>query len=173
MDQTNHDFPWKTSTTWTSIFFSWAIKMVNTGKIDFPWISFLIAGHTSLHQIVFLQTLPTRARRLIWCVHYRRTEIIMWPIGHNLHIEDGTNILMWRDSFGEKYSNLPGVHKLHDFLFIKVASGVLMKMRDFCHGVALAESPLWTRNPEQSGTLVDTHKDKCWYSIFQDKKAHI
>ena len=89
------------------------------------------------------------------------------------YIEDGTNILMWRDSFGEKYSNLPGVHKLHDFLFIKVASGVVTKMRDFYHGVALAESPLWTRNPELSGTPVDTYKDKCWYSIFQDKIAHM
>ena len=34
-------------------------------------------------------------------------------------IEDGQQVLTWRESLGEKYSDLPGVRKLHDFLVVK------------------------------------------------------
>ena len=35
------------------------------------------------------------------------------------HIEMGEQILAWRNTLGEKYSDLPGVWKYHDFLVVK------------------------------------------------------
>ena len=48
-------------------------------------------------------------------------------------ITDGEQVLTWRDSLGDKYSDLPGVRKLHDFLVVKAHNGdVVMKVRENC-----------------------------------------
>ena len=132
--------------------------MVNTGKVELIHFSFIIADQTtqSLHQIIFFTNIANSYKMVdVFTIEELKS---LCDQSATTFIEDGTNVHLWRDSLGEKYSNLPGVCKLHDFLFIKM----VMKVREFCLGGVWAESPLLTRNPEQSGT-----------PISQDKKAHM
>ena len=89
-------------------------------------------------------------------------------------IEDGTNILTWLQTLGDKYSDLPGVRNLHDFLFVKAQdSKVVLKVCEFCFGGVWNVSPLHQKNTTMSEIPVDTYKDKCWHQISDDKMAHI
>lgn len=88
-------------------------------------------------------------------------------------IEDGTNILTWRNSLTEYYSDLPGVWNLHDFLFVKAQNGeVVMKVRDFYLGGAWKVSPLHPKNTALSGIPTNNYKDKRWHPISDDKMAN-
>ena len=52
-------------------------------------------------------------------------------------------MLTWRESLGQKYSDLPGVRKLHDFLFVHSHTGkVVMKVRELCYAGAWNDSTL-------------------------------
>ena len=49
-------------------------------------------------------------------------------------IESGSNIFEWRDALMKKYSELPGVRKLHDFLIVHTGDNtVAMDMRAKYH----------------------------------------
>lgn len=44
-------------------------------------------------------------------------------------VEDGRHVLTWRQTLGIKYSDLPGVRKLHDFFIVRQHNGeVVMKV---------------------------------------------
>ena len=48
----------------------------------------------------------------------------------------------WREKVGEKYSNLPGIRHLHDFLTIAVPPNkTVMKVRENCYSGTLRDSP--------------------------------
>ena len=52
-------------------------------------------------------------------------------------------MLTWRDYLGQKYSDLLGVRKLHDFLVVKTSTGkVVMKVRECCYAGEWKQSPL-------------------------------
>ena len=89
-------------------------------------------------------------------------------------IEDGTNILTWLQTLGDKYSDLPGVRNLHDFLFVKAQDGkVVLKVYEFCFGGVWNVSPLHQKNTTMSEIPTDTYKDRCWHQISDDKMAHM
>ena len=50
-------------------------------------------------------------------------------------VDDGTLVCDWRDVVSKKYSKLPGIQKLHDFIYIKnhVTSEVVAKIRELCY----------------------------------------
>ena len=50
-------------------------------------------------------------------------------------MDDGSLVLAWRDAVSRKYSKFPGIHSLHDFLFIKnaVTGMVTAKTRTLCY----------------------------------------
>ena len=51
----------------------------------------------------------------------------------------------------KKYSNLPGVRKIHDFMIVRGVKGeVVMKLRTHCHTRTPIESPLHVVDPTQS-----------------------
>jgi hypothetical protein len=63
-------------------------------------------------------------------------------------IEDGSGLQNWRDFLGEKYSALPGVRKLHDFLIVRMHDDkVMMKVRERIFGGVWTSSPLRVVNP--------------------------
>ena len=41
-------------------------------------------------------------------------------------IENGDQVFTWFESIGEKYSDLPGVRKFHDFLVVKGHDGTVV-----------------------------------------------
>ena len=74
----------------------------------------------------------------------------------------------------QKYSNLPGVRKLHDFLIIvKAHDGqVVMKVRERCFTGYWRASPLRVVNPSAPGTPTVTYKDAHTLNIKEDKMAN-
>lgn len=86
-------------------------------------------------------------------------------------IEHGENVLTWRESLGVKYSDLPGVQKLHDFLVTQIHSGeVVMKVRKHCSSGTWKDSSLHT---DISGTPTTTYKDKKLHCIKADELANM
>ena len=85
-------------------------------------------------------------------------------------IEDGQQVLTWSDSLGSKYSDLPGVRKLHDFLVVKAHDGkVVMKVRDKCYTGAWKDSPLHVQDSTAIGVPTTRYSDSHHHDISAEK----
>lgn len=57
-------------------------------------------------------------------------------------LDKGGIVRSWREKVGEKYSNLPGIRELHDFLTVAISSDkVVMKIREKCYAGPLRDTP--------------------------------
>ena len=113
-----------TSTNKNKYLFSWAMEMVSSGDVDHVHISFMIAGHTKVAPDRFFSVTGSAYKREdVFAIHELKT---LCDPSATTFIEDGQQVLTWRDSLGSKYSDLPGVRKLHDFLVVKAR--VVMKV---------------------------------------------
>ena len=55
-----------------------------------------------------------------------------------LVFDKGSIVWAWRKTVANKYSNLPGIRELHDFLALRNnGQDAAMKVRDNCYTVAL------------------------------------
>ena len=132
--------------------------MVSSGELDHIHISFMIAGHTKFA--------PDRLFSTIGCAY--KTEDV-FTIGDlksicdksaTCYIETGERVLTWRSTLGEKYSELPGVRKYHDFLVVKAHDGrVVMKVRENCFSGTWKDSPLRMRDLSVAGVPTETYKE--------------
>ena len=87
-------------------------------------------------------------------------------------IEDGQHVLTWRDSLGDKYSDLPGVCKLHDFLVVRAHNGnVVMKVRENCYVGEWKDSPLHVRVSTAVGVPTTRYSDSHLHSISAEKNG--
>ena len=59
-------------------------------------------------------------------------------------IDNGKLVQTWRDKVGEKYTKLPGIRELHDFIVIRHPSTnhAIMKVREHCFEGTLQETPM-------------------------------
>jgi hypothetical protein len=90
------------------------------------------------------------------------------------HIETGERILTWRSTLGEKYSDLPGVRKYHDFLVVKGHDGtVVMKVRDNCSCGSWKDSPLRIHDSSVSGVPTETCKNTQTRSLTAEKMTNM
>ncbi len=137
--------------------FSWAIEMVSSGEINHIHISFMVAGHTKFAPDRLFSVIGSAYKREdVFSIHELKT---ICDQSATTFIEDGQHVLTWRDSLGDKYSDLPGVHKLHDFLVVKVHNGnVVMKMRENCFAGEWKDSPLRVRGPSQHCSWSPNHQ---------------
>lgn len=107
------------------------MELVSRGVISHVHISFMIAGHTNFAPDRLFATIGS-AYKVADVFTIGELKSLSAPSATTI-IESGQNVLTWRDTLGEKYSDLPGVRKLHDFLFIKAHTGqVVMKVREQC-----------------------------------------
>ena len=110
---------------------AWAMEMVQQEKVSFLRLSFLIAGHTKFSpDLLFSRIAQT----------YNKSDVFMTAeLGEivaryaTVVIDDGTMVCDWR-SVLTKYSKLPGIRSLHDFIFTKnpVTQKVVAKVRSKC-----------------------------------------
>ena len=88
-------------------------------------------------------------------------------------IEDGSRVFDWRSTMDKKYSHLPGVRKMHDFMIVRSVNGeVVMKLRTHCHTGTPIESPLHVVDPTQSGSLRSNYCDHL-RPLAADTIAHV
>ena len=85
-------------------------------------------------------------------------------------------IFTWWDALGVKYSNIPGVRKLHDFPILRPGPDetVIMKVREHCHNPQekLSISPLHVVGDTQLATLL-SFKQAHTHPISDEKMAHM
>ena len=57
-------------------------------------------------------------------------------------IDNGGIVRTWREKVGEKYSSLPGIRELHDFVTVAMLPDkVVMKVRERCYAGPLRDTP--------------------------------
>ena len=96
---------------------SWASEMVSCREFEHIHISFMIAGHTKFASDQLFST--------IGCAYKTEDVFTINDLKSicdkcsTCFIETGETVLTWWNSLGEKYSDLPGVRKYHNFLIVK------------------------------------------------------
>ena len=148
------------------------MEMVSSGELDHIHISFMIAGHTKFA--------PDRLFSTIGCAYKTEDVFIIGDLksicdrSSTCHIETGEQILTWRNTLGEKYSDLPGVRRYHDFLVVKAHDGsVVMKVRENCFSGSWKDSPLRIRNSSLPGVPTETYKDTQTKSLTTEKMTNM
>ena len=147
-----------TSTNKNKYLFAWAMEMVNKGTISHVHISFMLAGHTKFAPDRLFATIGN-AYKSADVFTIDELQALCAQSAESI-IETGEKVLAWRDTLGVKYSDLPGVRKLHDFLIVKAHDGqVVMKVRERCFTGVWRASPLRVVKPSAPGTPDVTYKD--------------
>ena len=119
---------------------AWALQMLQHGKLDFLRLSFLIAGHTKFSpHLVFAKIAKSYNRSDVF-----KTEELKGVIA--LHadvvVDQGEIVCDWRTNL-TKYSKLPGIRSLHDFVFAKnVTGGIVCKIRRLCYTGSFENAPI-------------------------------
>ena len=90
--------------------------MVSSGEIDHVHISFMVAGHTKFAPDRLFSVTGSAYKREDVFIHELK---VLCGQSATTFITDGEQVLTWQDSLGDKYSDLPGVRTLHDFLVVK------------------------------------------------------
>ena len=58
-------------------------------------------------------------------------------------MDSGKIVRSWREFVGEKYTNLPGIRDLHDFIALhNPGQNAIMKVRKMCYSGALVDTPM-------------------------------
>ena len=145
------------STNKNKYLFSWAMEMVRNRIVDHLRISFMIAGHTKFDPDRLFSTIGSAYK----CEDTFNIDDLkrLCNLGAtNSHIVKGGDIFQWRELLGDKYTNLPGVRKLHDFLIVRTHDGeVVMKVRENIYGGAWSDSPLKLVDPSLGGAPTETY----------------
>jgi len=95
---------------------SWAYEMVQHKRVDFLRISFLIAGHTKFSpHLIFSKITQSYNRSNVFCTEDLK-QVIASHVNVTLEIVHDWRIKQL------KYSKLPGIRNLHDFVFVRSAS---------------------------------------------------
>ena len=120
---------------------AWAMELVQQDEIDFLRISFLIAGHTKFSpDLLFSKIAQTYNRSDVFNTEELGDIVSRYA---NVTIANGTMVYDWRTLLC-KYSKLPGIRSLHDFLFVKhaVTNQLVAKVRENCYEGAFNDSPI-------------------------------
>lgn len=110
---------------------AWAHEMVQQSNLSFLRISFLVAGHTKFAPDLLFSSISQSYNRSDVFTTQELSEIV--SAHATAVVDDGQIVCNWRDKL-TKYSKLPGIRSLHDFLFLKnsASNTVVAKVRKTC-----------------------------------------
>lgn len=109
-----------TSTNKNKYLFSWAMEMVGSRFAEHIHISFMVAGHTKFA--------PDRLFSITGCA-YKTADVFCTEDLKTICEQAGVTFTI--EGVSAKYSSLPGVRKLHDFLIVRSNTDqVVMKVRE-------------------------------------------
>lgn len=161
-----------TNTNKNRYLFAWAMEMVSRNQLDHFHISFMTAGHTKFAPDR-LFSVTGNAYKVEDTFTIQDLKAICDRCA-TTYIESGETVYTWRDSLELKYTNLPGVRKLHDFLLIKTHDGkVVMKVRELCYTGAWTDSKLKVKDPTVPWLPLHTYKEKHYHSLSKEKMANM
>lgn len=104
------------------------------GRLDFLRISFLIAGHTKFSpDLLFSKIAKTYNGRDVFSTTELKDDVIAQYA--DVTEDDGSIVRVWREPLSTKYSKMPGIRGLHDFVYSKhcVTGAVVARTRPLCY----------------------------------------
>jgi len=136
------------STNKNAYFMGWAMEMVQQKLVDYLRVSFLIAGHTKF-DVDRLFSITAKSYNSADVFNTQELVTVMSQSDNvTAVLEEGRSIQNWRDPVALKYSKLPGIRNLHDFIIVRSpeTGAATMLVRDFCHG-GVSQKSTMTLNP--------------------------
>ena len=116
-----------------------AMELVQQQILEYVRMSLMIVGHTKFSpDRVFSKVATTYAHSDVFTTQ----ELVAVASTYSTVILDkGDIVRTWRDRVEEKYTKLPGIRALHDFLIVKhpVTNNAIMKVREQCYKDAFKE----------------------------------
>ena len=78
-------------------------------------------------------------------------------------VDDGHRVLIWRDKLPSKYSKLPGIQELHDFVIVKHPDTAIatMKVRERCYEGNTHPSPLKVISGDPHVSIIPQESENC------------
>lgn len=150
--------------------FSWGMEVVSGHTLDHIRFCFLVAGHTKFAPDRLFSSVANQYNREDVFTADELLQICQRFAA--VSIEDGSGIFDWRSTLKLKYTDLAGVRKLHDFLIVRAADKVVMKVRESCYRGIAIESPLRILDTSQVAlptTCYSQHRRQ----LAPDKMSHL
>ena len=118
---------------------AWGLEMVQHKRFDFIRISFMIAGHTKFAPDILFSKVSKS-----YSVSDLFTKSELCHIAESFTsvvVDDGHIVCKWRDALS-KYTKLPGIRSLHDFVCVRKPStgNAHVCVRDVCYEGAIRDS---------------------------------
>ncbi len=156
------------STNKNRYLFSWGMEMVDQCKVDYIRFCFMVAGHTKFApDRLFAQVANSYNKEDVFTISELSK---ICSLHAHTRIDDGVDVLQWRQATSLKYSDLPGTRKLHDFLIARSYLGsVVMKVRGKCYSGPFAESPLKVTDINASGVPSENYKQTHYRPLSEEK----
>ena len=98
------------------------MEVVESKLFDHVHVAFLIVDHTKFApDRTFAAIAQTYNTSDVFCIDELRD---VCSVHATAIVIDRSEIYHWREVIERKYSDLPGVRKLHDFLFVRAHTGI-------------------------------------------------
>ena len=128
-----------TNKNWFTI--AWALEMVQQRKFDFITISLMIAGHTKFSvDRMFSRISQSYNRSDVFSTAELASCIQQYA---DTVIDKGEIVHTWQNLL-VKYTKLPGIRSLHDFVIVKspTTNDAKIRVRNYCHEGAIRDAPI-------------------------------
>ena len=116
------------------------MELVQQHILDYFRVSFMIPGHMIFApDLLFSKTASAYHKSYVFNHSDLERTVCSYT---TVVVNHGRIVRTWRERVGEKYTNLPGIRDLHDFVCVVTSpSGVLMKVRQKCYTGTLKDTP--------------------------------
>ena len=165
------------STNKNCYFMSAAMELVQQKVLDYIRVSFMVAGHTKFApDRLFAKVAKTYLRSDVFTTQELAAVVSEYA---TVIVDDGSLVRTWRDIVGEKYTKLPGIRSLHDFLIVRhpVSADAIMKVREHCFKDSFQETTMKlvkgrTAAERAMPSIDDTYKKRGKVGQISSVKTH-
>ena len=126
--------------------------MIQHERLSFFRVSFIIAGHTKFSpNLLFSRISQTYNKSDVFNTEELKDIIALYA---DVVIDDGSIVCDWRNAMS-KYSKLPGIRSLHDFIYMKhsATNYVVAKVRKNCATGSFENSTIHVNKDHDWNTL--------------------
>lgn len=117
-------------------------EIVQQSVVKYFRVSFMVAGHTKFApDRLFALT----AKAFYSSDIFNEKELSVMENHANVTFDSGRIVRCWQNTVTQKYTNLPGIRDLHDFLALKNPdTDAVMKVRENCYAGTLKNTSMRT-----------------------------
>ena len=160
------------STNKNAFFMGWAMEMVQHNILDYLRISFLIAGHTKF-DVDRLFSITAKSYNSADVFNTKELAQVMAQSDNiTAVLEDGRLIQNWRESVTVKYSKLPGIRDLYDFIIVRSpeTGSATMLVREHCFGGVAQKSTMKLNSGISSESSVIPCEDENYITLNKKRE---